>query len=129
MGFYSWENIVKDTEANETLPGCMTRKGKVMGNLMFALHEVIAGKAASHDGPEAALSHSHESEQITYVFEGKMRMTIGGEQKELGPHDFAHVPPNVEHGIEALTDYVKALDIWNPPRPDVAQRVEQVENK
>ncbi len=129
MPFFSWENIIKDIEPNETLPSCMTRQGIVMGSVMFALHEVIAGKDDAGSESPAPLSHSHESEQITYVFEGRMKMKIGSEVRELGPHDFAHIPSHVVHGIEALTDYVKALDIWCPPRPDVVKRVEGVERR
>lgn len=130
MPFYSWNNIVKDTEANETLPPGMTRQGVVMGSFMFGMHE--SGKKIDEAGlseggeSEAPQYHSHESEQITYVFEGRIMMTIGEEEQELGPGDFAYVPANVVHGGKALTEYVHALDIWTPPRPDVVKRVEEL---
>lgn len=126
MPFYSWSEIIKDTEENETLPAGMTRRGVRMGNVMFGLHESgkdIAGK----DAPKKPRSHSHESAQITYVFEGRVRMRVGDEEKELGPGEFAYIPSWVEHGGESLTDYVLALDIWNPPRPDVEQRLQDLE--
>jgi quercetin dioxygenase-like cupin family protein len=56
-------------------------------------------------------------------------MRVGDEIKELGPGDFAYVPPNVLHGGESLTDYVLALDIWTPPRKDVAKRLEELQKK
>ncbi len=125
MPFYSWSDMVKDTEPNETLPAGMTRRGVRLGNMMFGLHESgkSVGGADQNDGPK---SHAHESEQITYVFEGRIRMRVGDEEKELGPGEFAYIPSNVEHGGKALTDYVLALDIWSPPRPDVERRLAEI---
>jgi quercetin dioxygenase-like cupin family protein len=41
-------------------------------------------------------SHANESETI-YVIEGRFAMVVGGEDVELGPGDYAHVPKGVVH--------------------------------
>ena len=51
-------------------------------------------------------------------------MRIGKDEKILVPGDFAYIPPNVEHSIESGDEYVLALDIFSPPRPDIERRLE-----
>ena len=64
--------------------------------------------------------HSHENEQITWVLEGRMRLTLGeGEDQvvELGPGDVLHIPAHVPHSAEALEDTLD-IDAFSPPRSD-----------
>jgi quercetin dioxygenase-like cupin family protein len=64
--------------------------------------------------------HSHENEQITWILEGLMRMTLGdaGQQVvDLGPGDVVRIPPNVPHEAEALEDTLD-IDVFSPPRED-----------
>ena len=64
--------------------------------------------------------HSHENEQITWVIEGRMRLTLGenGEQVvELGPGDVLHIPPNLPHEAVALEPTLD-IDVFSPPRAD-----------
>jgi len=53
---------------------------------------------------EGANEHAHPHEQVIFVLSGRVRMTIGGEEHELGPRDVAHMPPNVPHRLYALED-------------------------
>lgn len=44
--------------------------------------------------------HEHDWEHINYVISGRGRLTIDGVVHELGPKDFAFVPPNAKHQFE-----------------------------
>ncbi len=62
--------------------------------------------------------HSHPHEQIGYVIEGSLVYHEAGcEDVTLNAGDTYYVAPNVEHGIDCLTD-VKLLDIFTPMRED-----------
>jgi quercetin dioxygenase-like cupin family protein len=64
--------------------------------------------------------HSHENEQITWVVEGLLRLTLGDDEDqvvELGPGDVLHIPPHVPHSAVALEATVD-VDVFTPPRSD-----------
>lgn len=61
--------------------------------------------------------HQHMHEQITYVLEGQLNMTIGGEFCELTAGMYYVIPSNVLHGAVAITD-CKVIDVFNPVRED-----------
>ena len=44
-----------------------------------------------------AQSHHHKSEQIMLILEGRMRMRIGDETRELGVGEVAVIPGNFDH--------------------------------
>lgn len=118
MPFYSWATIPKDVEPGETLPAGMSRQAATVGGTMLALHEAFPNLKCS--------PHHHESAQTTYMLKGKLRMRIGEEERVIVPGEFAYVPPNVEHSIESLDEYVLALDVFAPPRPDILKRLEAI---
>ena len=53
---------------------------------------------------EGATTHSHPHEQIIIVLSGTMRFTIEDESTETGPGSAVHIPPNIPHSVEVLTD-------------------------
>lgn len=61
--------------------------------------------------------HSHPHEQITYILEGQLNMTIGGQLYELSAGMFHVIPSNIPHGAVAITD-CKVMDVFNPVRED-----------
>ena len=65
-------------------------------------------------------SHTHESEQITYILEGALRLWLGanGEQ-DVTVHagEILTIPSNVPHRAEALEDTLD-VDVFSPPRQD-----------
>lgn len=61
--------------------------------------------------------HQHPHEQITYILEGQLNMTIGSEHRELTAGMFYVIPSNVPHGAVAITD-CKVMDVFNPVRED-----------
>ena len=70
--------------------------------------------------------HSHTHEQASVMISGRMRLTVGGEVKEIGPGDMWFAPANVEHGGEILGDEpVVFIDIYAPPAEWIAEWVEE----
>jgi quercetin dioxygenase-like cupin family protein len=64
--------------------------------------------------------HQHENEQLTYVLEGKLRLWVGDDQRQVvdvGPGEVLFIPGNVPHKAEALEDTLD-VDVFSPPRQD-----------
>jgi quercetin dioxygenase-like cupin family protein len=61
--------------------------------------------------------HSHESEQLTYVFEGAMRFLIDDQEIVLKAGEILVIPAWVEHEATAIEHTVE-LDIFSPIRKD-----------
>lgn len=61
--------------------------------------------------------HHHINEQTTWILEGQLEMTIGGQKRVLGPGGSGVIPPNVPHSAVALTNCV-VFDIFCPVRED-----------
>jgi quercetin dioxygenase-like cupin family protein len=61
--------------------------------------------------------HTHPHEQVGHVVSGRMRFTLGDEERELGPGDGYAVPSNVVHGAVGVTDTI-AVDSFHPVRDD-----------
>ena len=62
-------------------------------------------------------AHHHLHEQITYIIEGELDMTIGGEFYPLRAGMFHVIPSNTPHSAIAKTDVI-AIDVFNPVRED-----------
>jgi len=61
--------------------------------------------------------HRHDYDEILIVQEGRARITVGGEERELGPGDIAVVPAGVPHGFVNVGDGpLKQVDIHLSPR-------------
>ncbi|KYP13587.1 cupin domain-containing protein [Flavihumibacter sp. CACIAM 22H1] len=59
--------------------------------------------------------HQHENEQITYILEGELEMTINGKTTVFKAGNLELIPANTPHSAVALTD-CKVLDSWTPVR-------------
>ena len=60
--------------------------------------------------------HSHPYEQTSVVIQGRMRLTVGDEVREVGPGDMWVAPPGVPHGGKILGDEpVIFIDVYSPP--------------
>ena len=62
-------------------------------------------------------AHHHIHEQITYIIEGQLDMTIGGEFCPLKVGMYHIIPSNKPHSAIAKVDCV-AIDVFNPVRKD-----------
>ena len=70
--------------------------------------------------------HAHVHEQITYVLDGCLRLTVGEDAAtsyDLRAGEVIHLPSNVPHGALALED-TRVLDVFSPPREDWINRTD-----
>ncbi|PWU00588.1 MAG: cupin domain-containing protein [Bacteroidetes bacterium] len=61
--------------------------------------------------------HQHVHEQVTYIVEGDLEMTIGGEKMLLTAGAMHVIPSNTPHTATAKTD-CKIIDVFVPVRED-----------
>ena len=61
--------------------------------------------------------HSHESEQMTYILQGALRVVVAGEEMTVREGEVLHIPSGVPHQAEALEDTFE-LDVFSPIRLD-----------
>ena len=61
--------------------------------------------------------HTHESEQMTYVLDGMLRVRVAGEDFIVCEGQVVRIPPGVPHQTEALADTFE-LDLFSPVRED-----------
>ena len=61
--------------------------------------------------------HSHESEQMTYILQGALRVLVGGEEVTVREGEVLHIPSWTLHQAEALEDTFE-LDVFSPIRQD-----------
>lgn len=69
------------------------------------------------DGGKTVPEHSHNSEQISYVMEGRLRFEIGGKISEAVEGDIIVIPPEIPHRVTAMEASV-VMDTFSPPRKD-----------
>ncbi len=55
---------------------------------------------------EGAVPHAHPQEQIMVVLSGRLRVTVDGESRELGPGEGFLAPPNAPHQVTAVEETV-----------------------
>ena len=66
--------------------------------------------------------HSHPHEQAGLVLEGKLRLRVGDEERELAPGDAFVIPPHVVHSGVVTAGPARVLDIFSPVREDYVHR-------
>ena len=70
--------------------------------------------------------HAHVHEQVSYVLDGHLRLTIGEDGTEvydLRAGNVILIPSNVPHAAEAIED-TRVLDAFSPPREDWINRTD-----
>jgi quercetin dioxygenase-like cupin family protein len=63
-------------------------------------------------------AHDHPHEQITMVERGRVRFTIGSEERIARAGDVLHFPSGCWHGATMLDEEVVLIDIFTPVRED-----------
>jgi quercetin dioxygenase-like cupin family protein len=61
--------------------------------------------------------HAHDSEQMTYILQGALRVLVDGEEIVVSEGEVLHIPPGTPHQAEALEDTFE-LDVFSPIRRD-----------
>jgi len=104
MSLYCWDEIPE-----ERLQENISRK-IISGERVMAAH-VFLRKGA------VVPVHSHESEQLTYILEGLLELTLPGGVFRVGEGQVLVIPSNVEHSAVALEDTLD-MDVFSPIRED-----------
>lgn len=100
---FSWSDIDA-----ESMPEIKCRSRVVTGERMQLIWAEFA------PGGEYAI-HTHPQEQFSVMLQGRMRLTVGDEEREIGPGDMWHAPPGVPHGGVILGDEpVVFIDVYAP---------------
>jgi quercetin dioxygenase-like cupin family protein len=99
----------KDAEPKQMLPGLIRRtlaqtKSVMLCEFTFEAHVEIP-------------VHTHPHEQVGYVVEGHVEMTIDGQKFELKKGDSYSAPSNVPHGAFTFEPSI-IVDTFYPPRED-----------
>jgi quercetin dioxygenase-like cupin family protein len=68
--------------------------------------------------------HAHDSEQMTYVLQGALKMLVGGEEITVREGEVLHIPIRVAHQAEALDDTF-VLGVFSPIRQDWIDRTDE----
>lgn len=84
--------------------------------VLVRLPELMMVEFAFEEGAMGAL-HSHPHVQASYVAQGRFEVTVGGETRPLDAGDSFIVPPDVVHGVKALTPG-RLVDSFTPQRED-----------
>ncbi len=100
--------LLKDIKPKELAPG-LTGYYTHGTNMTLGLVEIKAGSNLP--------MHQHPHEQITYILEGQLDMSIDGKECKLTAGMYYVIPSNVIHGAVAVTD-CKVIDVFSPVRED-----------
>ena len=104
MEHYTWDNIEK-----EVLSGTIARKIITGEKVMIAQVFLARGAVV----PE----HSHESEQITYIVDGALKLWLEDKEVVLRKGEVLVIPSHVPHRAEAIEDTLD-VDVFSPIRHD-----------
>jgi quercetin dioxygenase-like cupin family protein len=85
--------------------------------MMMALNSTLPG----HSVP----LHSHQHEQVGFVYRGKAKLRIGDQERIVEEGDFFCIPAGVPHADECIGDEpFIMLDIFYPIREDFIEKLE-----
>jgi quercetin dioxygenase-like cupin family protein len=104
METYTWDKIAED------------KLNPLAGRKAVHGSDITVARFRFDKGNQVAMHH-HPNDQITFVESGAVRMTVGGEEKQLKAGDIVHVAPEVPHGNVALEDTV-IVEVFSPARQD-----------
>lgn len=108
---YRWADIAK-----ERMTDVIDRRYVTAERVMLA--QVFLKKGA------IVQTHTHESEQVTYILEGALRLWLGDDKDQeeftVRAGEVLTIPSNVPHSAEALEDTLD-IDVFSPPRQDWLQ--------
>lgn len=67
--------------------------------------------------------HQHPHEQVGFVLEGELELTIGEETRRLKPGDAYTIPPELPHAARTGAIGCLVIDVFSPPREDYLAEV------
>jgi quercetin dioxygenase-like cupin family protein len=104
MSLYTWDEIPE-----ELVKAKLSRRLIVGKRAMLAQISLKRGCIVA--------THKHKSEQMTFVLNGLLELTLPNGTVRVGSGQVLVIPPNMEHSAVALEDTLD-LDIFSPIRED-----------
>ena len=105
--FYRWDSMRKERVSD------MLERRLITGERMMLAHVYLKKGCI-------VPKHSHENEQLTYIFEGALKFGIGedgAEEITVSAGEVLLIPSGVPHKAEALEETLD-VDVFSPPRQD-----------
>jgi quercetin dioxygenase-like cupin family protein len=62
--------------------------------------------------------HQHPHEQMGFMLEGALELTMNGESRDLRPGEAYAIPPMLPHKARTGPEGCVVLDVFTPPRED-----------
>jgi quercetin dioxygenase-like cupin family protein len=102
----SWEGVPVERVTDQITRQVVTGKNEMIARVVLDKGAVVP-------------THSHVSEQITWILEGAMKLWVGQPEEELllTSGRFVVIPPDVPHRAEAVERTVD-IDVFSPIRQD-----------
>ena len=108
-------NIITQTEAEDASEFFPDMRVWWSGKLALGTHQELCW--VKFEPGSVYPQHSHPYEQVSVIVQGRLRLSVGSETREVGPGDMWLVPANTRHGGEVLGDEpVVFVDVYSPPR-------------
>ena len=85
------------------------------------LEDLMVVELVWQKGMEGAV-HTHPHRQCCYIMEGRFEADINGEKQILEKGECFYVEADVPHGLVALEDNGRILDIFTPMRKDFVEK-------
>lgn len=104
LSLYNWTEIPEERVADKLFRKLISGKNVMLAQILLKKGCVVA-------------SHKHESEQMTFVLDGLLELTLPGGKVRVGKGHVLVIPSNMEHSAVALEDTVD-LDVFSPIRKD-----------
>jgi len=104
MEHFTWETVKKEVMNPKVWRKVITGEKAMVAQVFLAKDAVVP-------------LHQHESEQLTYIIEGALKLSVEGKDVVVRKGEVLHIPSNVPHSAVALEDTMD-LDIFSPIRTD-----------
>jgi len=104
MQLYSWDALKKEAINDKLWRRFVSGQRITMAQFFFAEGGTVP-------------RHQHENEQLMYVVEGTLRVTVGDEEVIVRRGEVLQIPSDVPHSAVALENTVD-LEIFSPVRAD-----------
>jgi len=104
MQLYSWDALKKEAINDKLWRRFVSGQRITMAQFSFAEGGTVP-------------RHQHENEQLMYVVEGTLRVTVGDEEVIVRRGEVLQIPSDVPHSAVALENTVD-LEIFSPVRAD-----------
>ncbi len=104
MSFYSWSKIPEEKVTDKLSRKLISGKKLMLAQVFLKKGCIVA-------------PHSHESEQMTYILSGCLKLRLLDKEVTVNKGEVLHIPSAVEHSAVALEDTLD-LDVFSPIRED-----------